>query len=151
MQLVGLLLRNDIVPVLLDPGTDEIHLVLVQELQAESANSLLGEVHNDEIGAKGQDAGENTFKNENPTPASNTRQDSRRRIGVGLGRTIVLTPPLGTGPVVLELAQAVCEDTGKSRSHGADKIEDGIALLKLVARIPAAEKVGTACGPKVRN
>jgi hypothetical protein len=47
-------------------------------------------------------------------------------------------------PVVLELRKAIREDTREGRSHGANEVEDGISLLKLIPRIPTAEKIGAA-------
>ena len=134
----------NIVPILLDPGAHKVDFALVQEFQAESAHGVLGKVDNDEVGSDAEDASKDTLEDEDPAPSGDSGEDSRWGSWVGFGWAVVLSPPDGAGAVVLQLTESVGKDTGKGRGHGSDEVEDGIALLKLVARIPAAEKIGTA-------
>lgn len=56
----------------------------------------------------------------------------------------MLAPPGRPRAVILELTEAVRENTSERRCHRTDEIKDSIALLQFVPGIPAAEKVGTA-------
>lgn len=51
------------------------------------------------------------------------------------------TPNLGK---TLHLHQSIGEDASKRRSDGANHIEDGITLLKIVARVPGGQEINCA-------
>ena len=57
----------------------------------------------------------------------------------------MLTHPLGSRAMVLQLRETIGEDTGEGGGHGTNEIENGVSLLEFVSRIPAAEKIRTAC------
>lgn len=61
VEAVDVLCWDDIMPVFLDSRADEVRFSLVQELQAKGVDSLLGEVHNDEIGTECEDTSDDTF------------------------------------------------------------------------------------------
>ena len=44
----------------------------------------------------------------------------------------------------IHLEESVCEDTGESRGHAADQVEDCITLLEIVSGVPAAQEIRTA-------
>lgn len=42
------------------------------------------------------------------------------------------------------VGEPICEDTGEGGRHGADQVEDCVAFLEIVARIPAGKEICTA-------
>jgi hypothetical protein len=131
------------VSIFLDSGAHKVDLALVQELQAESAHSLLWEIDNDKIGTNTKNTGKNAFEDEDPAPSRNAGQNTGWAGRIILGRTIVLAPPNWSRAVVLELAEAIGKNTSEGRGHGSDQVENSIALLELIARIPAGKKIST--------
>lgn len=88
-----------------DASDDELGFALREKLPACRAG--VGEVDDEKPAGDGDEAGDGTFHDEDPAPAG--------KIGEAL-----------------HLHETVGEDTGEGRGHGADEVEDGVALVHVV-------------------
>lgn len=81
---------------------------------------------------------------ENPPPSADTGHDAARRIGLLLRGTVVLAESRSKVAEAVHVREAVGENAREGGGHGAQEVEDGVALLKLKSRIPAREEVSAA-------
>lgn len=101
--------------VLLNTGDNEVNLSLVQELLAHARLvSKLGEVDDEVPSNQADDDSDDTLKDEDPPPASETGAKGDRSSGLGLGGTVVDTEP-GSSlyTVTLKQGEQVAENAGE--------------------------------------
>ena len=108
-------LSNDIVAILLNSGTDESSLLLVQERQRRLG--VLGcefrEVHDGDAADEADDNGDDALHDENPSPACDAGHDTAGRPRVGFCRSVVLAVVWTKVAQAVHLPEAVCEDSGE--------------------------------------
>jgi len=125
---------------------------------------LIGKIGNRHGAYDGDDAGQKALQDEDPackglaqvsdhgfyssvhepSPASDAGLNAARSCRILRGRTVVLAVSRAQIAMPMQLTKAVCEDTRKSRSHTTNEVEDSIALLEVVAWVPAGQQIGTS-------
>lgn len=125
--------------IFLDTGDNEVDLSLVEELLAHAR--LVGQLRevNDEVPTdEANDDGNDTLEDEDPAPARQAGTEGNRSSRLSLGRAVMDTEPGSSlDTVTLEKREEVTEDAGEGRRQHTDEEEDSVALLELVALVPA--------------
>ena len=88
--------------ILLNPGNNEVGLCLGEELN-NSTGRKLREVDDEEVANKCNNAGEDTFEDEDPSPPSDAWQDARGCSRIQFRGSVMLAPPGRPRSVILEL------------------------------------------------
>jgi hypothetical protein len=146
-------LEHNIVAILLNPRTHESDLLLVQERQRGlgALGRQLGEVDDGEGADGAHDHRDDALHDEDPAPARDAGHDAAGSGWLELGRAVVLAEVGAQVAEAVHVREAISQDAREGGAHAADEVEDGVALLELVARVPAGEEVGAALGGGVSD
>ena len=108
-------LSDDIVAILLDPGTDESSFLLVQERQTRLGllRGKLGEVDDGDAADESYDDGDDALHDEDPSPACNAGHNATGCRRVSFGRSVALAIVWTKVAQAVHLPETVGKDSGE--------------------------------------
>lgn len=95
----------------------------------------VGEVNEEEVPHQPEEAGEDSFHDEDPSPARDAGQDAGGGGGVEFCGTVVKAEICGARAEAFHLHEAEGKDATASGGAAADDVEDAVAFLQIVSGV----------------